>query len=83
MKNTKYHTVGTVPKLAKHISNCACDNEFYRVSNTNALDYLDDFSTIMFRALCFYCLQIIWLSYLLTLSVPDEGYSRNASCALN
>ena len=26
---------------------------------------------------------IIWLSNLSTLSVPDEGYSRNASCALN
>ena len=26
---------------------------------------------------------IIWLSNLLILSVPDEGYSRNASCALN
>ena len=26
--------------------------------------------------------RIIWLSNLLTLNVPDEGYSRNASCAL-
>ena len=26
---------------------------------------------------------IIWFSNLLILSVPDEGYSRNASCALN
>jgi hypothetical protein len=26
---------------------------------------------------------IIWHSNLLTLSVPDEGYSRNMSCALN
>jgi hypothetical protein len=29
------------------------------------------------------CFLIIWLSNLSTLSVPDEGYSRNASCALN
>jgi len=28
-------------------------------------------------------LQIIWLSNLSNLSVPDEGYSRNKSCALN
>ena len=28
-------------------------------------------------------LYIIWLSNILALSVPDEGYSRNASCALN
>jgi hypothetical protein len=27
--------------------------------------------------------KIIWLSYLSILSVPDEGYSRNALCALN
>ena len=27
--------------------------------------------------------EIIWFSNLSTLSVPDEGYSRNASCALN
>ena len=26
---------------------------------------------------------IIWLSNLSILSVPDEGYSRNALCALN
>jgi hypothetical protein len=26
---------------------------------------------------------IIWISDLSALSVPDEGYSRNASCALN
>ena len=26
---------------------------------------------------------IIWLSNLLILSVPDEGYSRNVPCALN
>ena len=26
---------------------------------------------------------IIWLSNILALGVPDEGYSRNASCALN
>ena len=26
---------------------------------------------------------IIWLTKLSILSVPDEGYSRNASCALN
>ena len=28
-------------------------------------------------------LYIIWLSNLPVLSVPDEAYSRNASCALN
>jgi hypothetical protein len=28
-------------------------------------------------------LSIIWLSNLSMLSVHDEGYSRNASCALN
>jgi hypothetical protein len=28
-------------------------------------------------------LPIIWLSGLSILSVPDEGYSRNALCALN
>jgi len=28
-------------------------------------------------------LEIIWLSNLSILSVPYEGYSRNASCALN
>jgi len=27
--------------------------------------------------------KIIWLSNILVLSVPDESYSRNASCALN
>jgi hypothetical protein len=27
--------------------------------------------------------KIIWLSSLSTLSIPDEGYSRNVSCALN
>jgi len=27
-------------------------------------------------------LPSIWLANLLTLSVPDEGYSWNASCAL-
>ena len=27
--------------------------------------------------------QIIWPSYILALRVPDEGYSRNASCAVN
>ena len=27
--------------------------------------------------------KVIWLYNLSTLSVPDEGYSRNASCALN
>ena len=26
---------------------------------------------------------MIWLSYLLTFNLPDEDYSRNASCALN
>jgi hypothetical protein len=25
----------------------------------------------------------IWLSNLLIMSVPDEGYSRNVSCTLN
>ena len=28
-------------------------------------------------------LKIIWLSNLSILSLPDEGYSRNASCAPN
>ena len=27
--------------------------------------------------------KIIWLSNILDLSVPDEGYCRNASCALH
>ena len=27
--------------------------------------------------------KIIWLSNILTLSVADEGYSRNASCTFN
>jgi hypothetical protein len=27
--------------------------------------------------------KIIWLSNMLVLSVPDEGYSGNASCELN
>ena len=27
--------------------------------------------------------KIIWLSNRMTLSTPDEGYSRNALCALN
>ena len=27
--------------------------------------------------------KIIWLSNILALSVPHEGYSRSASCALN
>ena len=27
--------------------------------------------------------SIIWISNILALSVDDEGYSRNASCALN
>jgi hypothetical protein len=27
--------------------------------------------------------KIIWLSNILNLSVPDEGYNRNASSALN
>jgi len=27
--------------------------------------------------------RIIWLSNILALSVPDEGYSGNVSCALN
>jgi len=27
--------------------------------------------------------NIIWLSHLPILSVPDEGYFRNAPCALN
>ena len=27
--------------------------------------------------------KIIWLSNLLIFSIPDEGYSRNASCTLN
>ena len=27
--------------------------------------------------------KISWFSILSILSVPDEGYSRNASCALN
>jgi len=27
--------------------------------------------------------KIIWVSNLLTLSVPDEGYSRNTTCTLN
>ena len=27
--------------------------------------------------------NIVWLSNPLTLSVPDEGYSRNLSCAFN
>jgi hypothetical protein len=38
------------------------------------------------NVLWFYCsqhIEIIWLFNLLILSVPDEGYSRNASCALN
>ena len=36
------------------------------------------------QAFWFYCCQkLIWLSNLSILSVPDEGYSRNASCALN
>jgi len=26
---------------------------------------------------------MIWFSNLLTMYVPDEGYSRNSSCALN
>jgi len=28
-------------------------------------------------------LKIIWLSKTLTLNEPDEGYSRNKTCALN
>jgi hypothetical protein len=28
-------------------------------------------------------LKIFWFSILSILSVPDEGYSRNVSCALN
>ena len=39
---------------------------------------LDDFSFIAPKHFIF-----IWLSNLSTLSVPDEGYSRNASCPLN
>jgi len=41
---------------------------------------------ILFRTFCFIAskhLKIIRLSNLSTLSVPDEGYSRNESCALN
>jgi hypothetical protein len=38
-------------------------------------------------ALWFYLLpeisKIIWLPIIFTWSVPDEGYSRNMSCALN
>jgi len=30
-----------------------------------------------------YICFIIWFSNLLTMSVPDEGYYRNVSCALN
>ena len=27
--------------------------------------------------------QIFWLSNILTMTVPEEGYSRNVLCALN
>jgi hypothetical protein len=27
--------------------------------------------------------HLVWFSNILALSVPDEGYSRNASCTLN
>ena len=41
----------------------------------------------LFLRFCYWFLEllklIIWLSNLSTLSVPDEGNSRNASCALN
>jgi len=36
-----------------------------------------------FALLAFKHFKIIWLSNLLTTSVPDECYSRNASCTLN
>jgi len=41
---------------------------------------------ILFRSFGFLApkdLKIIWFSNILALSVPDEGYSRNAWCALN
>ena len=41
---------------------------------------------ILFRAfsfLAFKDFEIIWLSNILALNIPDEGYSRNASYALN
>jgi len=40
----------------------------------------------MFKPFCLLALKdfyIIWLSNLIIVSIPDEGCSRNASCALN
>ena len=45
----------------------------------------EEFRKIMSHSLFagFFFIIIIWLSNFLALSVPDKGYSRNASCALN
>ena len=46
-------------------------------------------SYLILALLCLFCgflaredYQIIWLSNLMTLSIPDEGYSRNVSYIL-
>ena len=44
---------------------------------------LADFEPIMFNLLALNAFFIIWFTNLLILRVPDEGYSRNASSALN
>jgi len=45
---------------------------------------LDDFWLSCLGPLLFLLpkISIIWLSNLLALSIPDEGYSRNMQCAL-
>ena len=35
------------------------------------------------RSVAYYLSCLFWFSNILTISVPDEGYSRNTSCAIN
>ena len=45
-------------------------------------DKINNYETVL-KLVSFSKLLIIWLSNQSILSIPDEGYSRNTSCALN
>jgi len=87
--NIKWDTFGRKWKYRSVISSGIISVNAY---NNDSLNYENpeykgqrDILAILFRLFGFLPLkffQIIWLYTYLTLRVPDEGYSRNASCPL-
>ena len=89
-KSNNYHPEGntytqyTFEFLNSVATNTENANYHVFIINTKVLLYQaqGDISGYHVEALWFSCSQRFF-TYISTLNVPDEGYSRNASCALN